>query len=289
MAPPRREGERRWIVLTSHPTLRTPRRLVDAGRRLGIAVELREPPPRAAPDSAAGALLLARPGTFSFVPLLREHRRLVVAGADPLQPRRALLDAGDKLRTLARARSAGLAVPPTVVVRHPSQLRPALSLVAGPPWILKARRGSQGAQVVLAASVDDAVRAAHLFWGTGASFLLQPDLRALGDVERHLVVHDRVVASAIARPAPGEFRSNAHRGGRFCAIAPGSTPAAALALRALQAVGLPLAAVDTIGEREPLLLEVNASPGLEALERATGRDLATPLLETLRAARAAHA
>jgi ribosomal protein S6--L-glutamate ligase len=127
--------------------------------------------------------------------------------------------------------------------------------------------------VELALERGSALRVGHLFWGSGTSFLVQEDLRASGRVERHLVVRGRVVASAVATPARGEHRSNFALGGRFESIDPRTSRAAELARRAVAAIGLPLAAVDTIGEREPRLLEVNASPGFEGLSAAVGRDL----------------
>jgi hypothetical protein len=46
-------------------------------------------------------------------------------------------------------------------------------------------------------------------------------------------------------------------------------------------MALPFAAIDTIGTLAPVVLDVNASPGLEALEAATDRDLATPIVASL--------
>jgi ribosomal protein S6--L-glutamate ligase len=276
------------VVLTAHPHLNTPRRLLEAGERAGIAVALRRPGDRDAPERGA-RILLARLGTFSLVAVLREHRRLVARGAEPLQSRRALLDACDQWRTLRRAAAADLPIPATALVRRPAELRAALARIGGPPWFVKGRRGSQGTHVLLAATLDEAIRAAHLFWGTGGSCLIQEDLRARGPIERHLVAGRRVLASAIARPAPGEFRSNAHRGGRFQELPSRGAAAVGLALAAVAALGLPCAAVDAIGGESPALLEVNASPGIEALERATGRDLAAELLLELVPTRACRA
>ena len=297
----------RLIVLTLHPDLATPRRFLAAGRALGIEVEIATP--RSSPDvrvagsrllaplagtrllvplagtrllvPLAGTRLIVRIGAFTFAAALKEHRRLVQLGAVPLQRRRALLDASDQWRALRRAGAAGIPVPPSRLVRSPEDATSAVAELAGPPWFVKARRGSQGTQVLLASDANAAVRACHLFWGTGASCLVQEDLRPRGRVERHLVAGGELVASAIATPAAGEHRTNVHRGGRLSLLAPEAARGASIALRAVNAVGLPYAAVDTIGEDEPALLEVNASPGLQSLERVTGRDLATPLLARL--------
>src|SRR5262249_22155105 len=166
------------------------------------------------------------------------------------------------------------------------ELPAALAEVPGPPWFVKGRRGSQGSHVRLAADRDAARRWAGLFWGSGASLLVQEDLRASGRVERHPVVEGAGVVSAVALAARGEYRTNAHRGGRFVAIAEAGewSGPAALAVRATAAIGLPFAAIDVVGGGDPRVLDVNASPGLEALEAATRRDLATPIVAAVAAA-----
>jgi ribosomal protein S6--L-glutamate ligase len=82
------------------------------------------------------------------------------------------------------------------------------------------------------------------------------------------------------RQAPkGDFRSNLHRGGTAKAV----TPTAAecdTALRAARMLGLGVAGVDLIrSKRGPLILEVNASPGLEGIEQASGVDVAGAIIE----------
>ena len=287
----------RLLIVTAHRELHASRRLAEAAAALGVPLEFVAPDPwwrraeapRAGGSGPAGARAVARPGPFTLVAVLRTVRRLARAGVTVAQTRRALLDACDQWRSLRRLVAAGIAVPATRLVRRPDELAAALEQVPGPPWFVKGRRGSQGSQVRLAADRAEAARWAGLFWGTGASLLVQEDLRGHGPVERHLVVGDAVVASAVALPARGEFRTNAHRGGRFVAIAPGARGrSAGLAVRATRAVGLPFAAIDVIGGDAPRVLDVNASPGLEALEAATRRDLATPIVAALVAAAASR-
>ena len=53
----------------------------------------------------------------------------------------------------------------------------------------------------------------------------------------------------------------------------------ATAVRAAQVLGLGVAGVDLIRSRRgPLVLEVNSSPGLEGIERATGVDVAEHII-----------
>ncbi|HRO23011.1 MAG TPA: 30S ribosomal protein S6--L-glutamate ligase, partial [Promineifilum sp.] len=95
---------------------------------------------------------------------------------------------------------------------------------------------------------------------------------------RLIVVGDRCVA-AMQRQAPaGEFRANLHRGGSASAFVP--EPAiVAMAVAAARIHGLAVAGVDLVfSHRGPLLLEVNSSPGLEGIEKATGIDVAGEII-----------
>ena len=55
-----------------------------------------------------------------------------------------------------------------------------------------------------------------------------------------------------------------------------------LALKATMALNLAVAGVDIIrSNKGPLLLEVNSSPGLEGIERATGIDIANAMIQAI--------
>ena len=56
----------------------------------------------------------------------------------------------------------------------------------------------------------------------------------------------------------------------------------ATALRSVEALGLNVAGVDMLrSSRGPLVLEVNASPGIEGIEKATGIDIAGAMIDFL--------
>ena len=80
---------------------------------------------------------------------------------------------------------------------------------------------------------------------------------------------------------PGEFRSNLHRGGlgEKVRITPQERSAA---VRAARTLGLNVCGVDLLRSKNgPLVLEVNSSPGIEGLEKATGVDVAGLMIEFL--------
>jgi len=82
------------------------------------------------------------------------------------------------------------------------------------------------------------------------------------------------------RQAPkGDFRSNLHRGGTAKGVR-ASAAEQEVAVRAAQVLGLGVAGVDLIrSARGPLVLEVNASPGLEGIEEASGVDVAVEIVD----------
>ncbi len=112
-----------------------------------------------------------------------------------------------------------------------------------------------------AESVIDAFR------GLNAHILVQEYIaEAKGRDVRCLVVGNEVVAAIERRAKEGDFRSNLHRGG-VASVALISEQEREMAIKAAQTLGLDVAGVDILrATRGPLVMEVNASPGLEGLK-----------------------
>jgi len=87
-----------------------------------------------------------------------------------------------------------------------------------------------------------------------------------------------VVAAMRRQAKAGEFRSNLHRGGRGVAV-PLEEAYRRAAIAATRVMGLEVAGVDMLETREgPKILEINSSPGLEGIERASGIDVAAAVI-----------
>src|SRR5690606_19569017 len=96
---------------------------------------------------------------------------------------------------------------------------------------------------------------------------------------RAFVVNGKVVGAMKRQGAEGEFRSNLHRGGK-AEIIKLSKQEKLAALNSAKALGLAIAGVDMLqSDRGPLILEVNSSPGLEGIEKATGINIAAKIVE----------
>ena len=79
--------------------------------------------------------------------------------------------------------------------------------------------------------------------------------------------------------AADDFRSNLHRGGSAQVIK--ITPEErSTAVRAAKRMGLNVCGVDMLRSNHgPVIMEVNSSPGLEGIEKATGKDVAGMIIK----------
>ena len=155
-------------------------------------------------------------------------------------------------------------------------------MLGAPPHVIKLNEGTQGAGVILTEKPSASRSVVEALRGLYANFLVQEFIaEAEGADLRCFVVGDEVVA-AMRRQAPsGDFRSNLHRGGSAEAVV-ADADECAVAVRGARALGLGVAGVDLIrARRGPLVLEVNASPGLEGIEGATGVDVADKIVELI--------
>ena len=148
-------------------------------------------------------------------------------------------------------------------------------MVGGAPLVVKLVEGTQGIGVVLAETRQAAESVIDAFRGLNAHILVQEFIaEAKGCDIRCLVIGNEVVAAIERRAKAGDFRSNLHRGGQATVVE--ITPREReIALAAAHTLGLDVAGVDILrANRGPLVMEVNASPGLEGIEKATGLDIA---------------
>jgi ribosomal protein S6--L-glutamate ligase len=279
-------------VLSRNSRLYSTRRLVEAGRARGHVVRVLDPLRcymRIAPGGFAlhckGRALdgfdcaIPRIGastTFYGTAVLRQFEMMGVATPNPSD---AILRARDKLRCLQLLAAEGLDMPLTVFGDNPDDTDDLLGMLGEPPHVIKLNEGAQGQGVVLAEKHSASRSVIQALSGVYANFLVQEFIgEADGRDLRCFVVGDRVVAAMQRSAAPGDFRANLHRGGSGEAVVPDAAERR-MAVRAAAVMGLQVAGVDLLrSARGPLLLEVNASPGLEGIETCTGVDLADAIV-----------
>ncbi len=113
-----------------------------------------------------------------------------------------------------------------------------------------------------------------------ANILVQEFVKEAGACDvRAFVVGGKVVASMMRKGPEGEFRSNLHRGGSATAEKL-TKEEKETALRSTKILGLGVAGVDMLRSSSgPKVMEVNSSPGLQGIEKATGIDVAATIIE----------
>jgi ribosomal protein S6--L-glutamate ligase len=186
----------------------------------------------------------------------------------------------DKLRSMQLLSRAGVGLPTTSFAHSTQDIDGLLEVVGGTPIVVKLLEGTQGLGVVLAETRKAAESVIGAFRQMDANILVQQYVKeAAGSDIRAFIVGGKVVAAMRRTGAPGDFRSNLHRGGSAQPIKL-SAKERATAVRAAKTMGLNVAGVDMLQSEEgPMVLEVNSSPGLEGIEGASGVDIADIIIE----------
>jgi ribosomal protein S6--L-glutamate ligase len=192
----------------------------------------------------------------------------------------AITRSRDKLRAGQLLARRGIGLPVTGFANSPDDTEDLLQFVGGAPVVIKLLEGTQGVGVVLAETKKAAESVIEAFSGLKANFMVQEFIKEAGGADiRCLVVGDKVVASMKRQGKEGEFRSNLHRGGsaKLIKITPEER---STAVRSAKVMGLNVAGVDLLRSNHgPVVMEVNSSPGLEGIEKATDRDVASMIIE----------
>jgi ribosomal protein S6--L-glutamate ligase len=209
-------------------------------------------------------------------------RQLEMQGIYTVSSSIAINRSRDKLRSMQLLAKAGVDIPKTVFSRNSTDIDDLLDKLGGTPVIIKLARGTHGNGVVLAESKKAAksvLQAFYLSNEDGTNVLLQEFVEeSAGTDIRAFVVGGRVVASMKRQSLDDDFRSNLHKGGEGTVVKL-TDEERKMAIKAAKAMGLNVAGVDMMrSSRGPLILEVNASPGF-GIEKVTGRDVATPIIE----------
>ena len=207
-------------------------------------------------------------------------RQFEMADVFTVNSSQAISRSRDKLRSMQLLSRAGVGLPTTGFAHSTQDIDGLLEAVGGPPVVVKLLEGTQGIGVVLAETRKAAESVIGAFRQLDANILVQEFIEEAGGADiRALVVGGKVVAAMKRQAAPGEFRSNLHRGGtsEVIELSPNER---ATAVRAAKTMELNVAGVDLIQSSEgPTVLEVNSSPGLEGIEGASGVDIAGAIIE----------
>lgn len=215
--------------------------------------------------------------TFYGTAVVRQFEMMGVFSVNESQ---AITRSRDKLRCLQLLSRKGIGLPVTAFAHSTKDIDGVMQAVGGAPLVVKLLEGTQGIGVILAETNKAAEAVIEAFRGLEANILVQEYVKEAGGSDiRCFVVGDRVVAAMQRKAPPGEFRSNLHRGGTATKIK--LTPEErSTATRAAKAMGLNVAGVDLLRSNHgPVVMEVNSSPGLEGIEKASEFNVAGAIIE----------
>jgi ribosomal protein S6--L-glutamate ligase len=215
--------------------------------------------------------------TFYGLAVLRQFE---VMGVYSVNESVAVSRARDKLRSLQLLARAGIGLPVTGFAHSPDDIQDLVAMVGGAPLVIKLLEGTQGVGVVLAETQNAAESVIEAFRGLDTYILAQEFIKEAGGSDiRCFVIGEKVVAAMMRTAKEGEFRSNLHRGGtsQVVRITPEER---STAVRAAKRMGLNVAGVDILRSNHgPVVMEVNSSPGLQGIEKSTGKDLASQIID----------
>jgi ribosomal protein S6--L-glutamate ligase len=280
-------------VLSRQPAVYANRRLIEAGKRRSCRISIVDPlgPPLVFADASPGPRQAPDIGFDAVIPRFSPHwhrqgHALLVhwqaRGVISLNSAGAISAARDKLHCLELFGAHGIASPKSAGIETLCGASDLLMQHFGFPLLIKRHASTQGRGVERVWNRDEALQCMAELFALDEPFLLQEFIaEAQGADLRLFVLNGEVIAAMKRQSAPGDFRANVHLGGKAEIYAP-EAHEIDMAVKAAGLLGLDVAGVDIIqSHRGPLLLEVNASPGFEALERVSGVDVAGKMLDLL--------
>jgi RimK family alpha-L-glutamate ligase len=200
-------------------------------------------------------------------------------GVPVMNPPKAIERSVDKFLTTALLQQAGLPTPETIVCERAADAIAAARALGD--VVVKPMFGSMGHGMMRVSDPDIAFRVFTTLEQVRAVFYLQRAVDHGGRDIRAFIVGGRVIA-AIERRSHDDWRTNVARGG---SARPFELPDEweRLAIGAAAVVGADYAGVDLLPSRDGgvFVLEVNGIPGWQALQAATGVDVAAAIVTSL--------
>jgi len=280
-------------MMARNPKLYSHQRLVEAAKAAGHEIDIinttnvyvnitsHHPELRYKGESLEGYdAVIPRIGasiTFYGLAVLRQFEMM---GVWPLNESVAIGRSRDKLRCLQLLAREGIGLPVTAFAHSDDFADDVIKIAGGAPVVIKLLEGTQGIGVVLGETHNSAKSVIEAFRGVKVNIMVQEFIKEAGGSDiRCLVIGDRVIASMKRQGAKGDFRSNLHRGGNAQVIK--ITPEErSTATRAAKIMGLNVCGVDLLRSKHgPVVMEINSSPGLEGIEKATKIDVAKEIIQ----------
>ncbi len=221
-----------------------------------------------------------REHTYYGTALLRQFERL---GIFTLNSALSIILARDKIRALQHLARHQLPMPLIGIADSPQESEELIDLVGGVPLIVRLLEGIEGKGSIIAETPQAALSVINAFKQLKNNILVQEYIKeADGQSIRTVVVGNKVIGAVLRKTA-----LSSHEKRKFSDLTPiDITPLEhKLVLKATKKMKLNLAYVDFLrSNRGPLVLDLEASPNIETLEKTTNIDIVTPIFEFIEGA-----
>lgn len=186
----------------------------------------------------------------------------------------------DKFLTLLSLQKHKVDMPKTYLAGTTQNAKEILKQIQYPA-IIKIPSGTHGKGVMFADSEQSAKSLLDTMEVFKQPCIIQEYVETNATDIRALVVGGKVVASMKRQAAQGEVRANIHMGGSGQSYRL-QAAGVKMAVRSAEAIHADICAVDLLQkENQHLVIEVNVSPGIQGLTKATGKDIAGEIAQYL--------
>jgi ribosomal protein S6--L-glutamate ligase len=278
------------IILTTEPENFVPIELEKAAKEAGLEVEILNPDEcyislsEEPYISYKGTKFLA--ADFCIPRLSEENLEYKIAianhiekmGVKILNTGKSLRAASNKVETQILLNNDGIKTPKTAILTSDEQLEHAIEAIGAEfPVIVKTIFGTHGVGVIRADSAPSLRSIVQQLLKANVEFMIQEFIKH-EESGRIITLGEDVLIAAMRTIPEGDFRSNAHQGAELKPHDP-SEKEIEIALKSAKVLGINFAAVDYIlSNDEVIVLEVNGSPGFEAMQKIADFQIAEKII-----------
>ncbi|MFH1591913.1 MAG: RimK family alpha-L-glutamate ligase [Candidatus Woesearchaeota archaeon] len=219
-------------------------------------------------------------GSFRYALLQRSITRALCSEVYmPLSPQAFTLG-HNKFLTLLELQKNKVPLPKTYFAATTDIAKELLNQVHY-PIIMKIPSGTQGKGVMFADSINAAKSILDALETFNQPYLLQEYVETGATDLRVIVVGKKVVAAMKRKALPDELRANIHAGGKGLPYEP-DYDTEQIAIKSAAAIGADVCAIDILDAGgKPQVIEVNLSPGLAGITKATRKNIAGTIAKFL--------
>jgi len=222
-------------------------------------------------------------GSYKYAMILRAITDVLTSQGNIYLPLNAdsFTNGHDKILTHLKLLHNQIPTPLTYIASSPQAAKDILKTMSY-PIVMKIPCGTQGKGVIFADSFASASSMLDTLTVLRQPFLIQEYIETGSTDLRIIVVGDKVVAAMKRKGLKDDKRSNLHAGG-IGERAVASEDVKRIAIKAAKALGAEICGVDILVSKlkGPLVIELNLSPGLQGVTKATGINVADKISEYL--------